>query len=386
MKILLFSNFALPDSCADATRVISFAKLLGELGHTCQLLGVCYQENVSLSGSYDGIDYEMLQAKNWTGLHAHKRITQLKSDIIAYLAEHGGYDAILLSNIYYDYADVFLNYARKTGTRLLINALEWYDRSNIQFSGPLGFVKLIKNRIALRVFYKKMEVVAISSLLDDYYKLSGCNTVTIPTILDTAKYEAVASVPASGDEVVKIAYAGNPGRKDYIVNAIRALELLDAEQRQRLQLHFYGPKEEQLSEAGITPEFVQRYKKNIVCHGRIPHERVKFEIAGADFTVLLRPNKRYANAGFPTKVGESMACGTPVIANLTSDLHKYIIDGQTGIVCADETPESCAEAFRKALAMTGEQRQAMHDNCLKMAKEAFDYRVYVDAMEEFLKK
>ncbi len=386
MRVLLFSNFALPDSCADATRVMSFTKLLQQLGHETELLGVAYGD-IPLTGSYDGIGFEMLRAKNWTGIRAYKRIAQLKQDIAAYLQQKPKYDAILLSNIYYDFADVFLAYARKTGARLMVNEVEWLEKDNIQFQGLKGKINFIKNRIALRSIHVKMgNIIAISSLLDDYYKDRGCNTVTIPTIVDTKEYEVVSTASKPCDGTVKIAYAGTPGKKDYIANAIRAVALLSEDERKRLQLHLYGPEPEQLSVLGLDAAFLENYKENIVCHGRIPFEQVKHRIAEADFTVLLRPNKRYANAGFPTKVGESMACGTPVIANLTSDLHKYIIDGQTGIVCADETPESCAKAFRKALSMTDEQRQAMHDNCLKMAKEAFDYRAYVGAMEEILKK
>ena len=85
MRILLFSDIALPDSCALATRVIVLAKLLCELKHETELLGVAYRADQSLTGSYNGISYEMLQAKNHVGIHAYKRVNQLKKDIMAYL-------------------------------------------------------------------------------------------------------------------------------------------------------------------------------------------------------------------------------------------------------------------------------------------------------------
>lgn len=262
---------------------------------------------------------------------------------------------------------------------------EWFDRSN--FSGIKGLVKLLNNRYSLRVQYpKEGNIIIISELLERYYESRHCRTVILPTLVDMREYEAVSNAPKQPGEVLKIAYAGSPAKKDYVANAIRAVALLRDEERKRVQLHFYGPEKKQLSALGIPEEFLEEYNETIICHGRIPYEQVKAKIAEADFTVLLRPDKRYANAGFPTKVGESMACGTPVIANLTSDLHKYIIDGQTGIVCRDETPESCAEALRRALSLTAEQRMQMHEQCLEMAKKAFDYHAYLDAMDKFLKK
>ena len=385
MRILLFSDISIPDSCALATRVMVFAKLLRQLGHETELLGVSYRKEEALEGSFDGIPYRMLRASSDTGLRAGRRVARLNKDIKTYLAQMPKFDTILLSNVYYDYAAAFLAYAKTHGAKLLVNQVEWYDRKDIRFGGITGKINLLKNRIALRHLHVKMgNILAISSLLDDYYKNRGCNTVTIPTIIDPAEYAAVASQPKAMDPVLKIAYAGSPARKDYIANAIRALPLLSKEERKRIQFHFYGPQKEQLAVLGVGADFLETYKEQLVCHGRIPHCEVKEKIAQADFTVLLRPDKRYANAGFPTKVGESMACGTPVIANLTSDLGKYIIDGQTGILCADETPESCAEAFRKALALTDAQRAAMHENCLEMTQKAFSYSAYQEAIEAFL--
>lgn len=386
MKILLFSDFSLPDSCAAATRVMALAKMLKQSGHSIDLLGVSYSQSESLHGDADGISYQLLRAGKWYGWQAYKRVHSINQGLKNYLkSAHVPYDCIILSNVYYDYASTLMYYAAKHKTNLIVNSVEWYEKDNKRFERATGKINFVKNRIALIYIHKKMKnILAISSLLDNYYKAHGCNTITIPTVVDMEEYTSVAHTQIPDRSELHIAYAGNPGKKDYILNAVRALPLLTEAERKHLQLHFYGITYHQLCRLGIDPAYVKQYKDNIVCHGRIPYEQVKEKIADADFTVLLRPNLRYANAGFPTKVGESMACGTPVIANLTSDLHKYILDGQTGFVCADETPESCAEAFRKALQMTDAERETMRQNTLQMAKSAFDYRVYAEAINDFL--
>ena len=385
MRILLFSDIAMPDSCALATRVISFAKILKALGHDVELLGVSYAQGKPLVGSYDGIAYEMIQAGHWTGIQAYRRIRQIGKDLHRYLEEKSAeapYDAVLLSNVYYDYSKLFLKYSKKYNAPLLVNAVEWYDKTHQTFLGIFGKIKLLKNRVALKKIHVKMgNIIAISSLLEEYYTECGCNTVRIPTIVDLKEYSTVASAPQKSEGKLHIAYAGVPGRKDYVLHAVEALELLSEEERSRIQLDFYGPTEAQLFGNAVVSDLVRGC---VVCHGRIPYAEVKEKIAAADFTVLLRPDKRYANAGFPTKVGESMACGTPVIANLTSDLGKYVIDGETGIVCADETKESCAEAFRKALRLTAEERTDMKIKVLNMATNAFSYDAYIEDMKNFI--
>ena len=388
MRILLFCDFEFPDSCADASRVFNFAQIFRELEHEVHLLGVCYSRKSELNGTYKGFEYKMFKPSAHYGLKSGKRIKNLSNDIKNYLREYTGerkYDAILLSNVYYDHSSVFINYAKRHGTKLIVNALEWFDINNATFKGLMGPIKFAKNRIALRHTYKIMRnILAISSLLDNYYKQRGCNTVTVPTIIDPEEYASVRDMEHCNGEKISIAYAGVPGKKDYVVNAVKALGLLTEDERQRIELHFYGPTADYFRNSGIDDGAVEKYKENVICHGRIPYSEVKQKIAEADFTVLLRPNKRYANAGFPTKVGESMACGTPVIANLTSDLGKYIIDGETGYVCEDESPEACADVFRKVLSLSIEQRDALRIGALKCASEHFYYACYKDAIKSFL--
>ena len=390
MRILLFSDFGLPDSCANATRVMNFAKLFKNLGHDIELLGVCYSKDKQLSGSYDGIDFEMLKAASFNGIKAFKRINQLNKDIENFLEERSktkSYDVILLSNVYYDFSKVFMKYSKKHGAKLVVNAVEWYEKNNAQFRGALGKINYIKNRIALKRIHVKMgNIIAISSLLDNYYKSRNCNTVTIPTIIDLKEYETVNSVQKDNDGILHIAYAGDPGKKDYVVNAMYALELLSDEERKRIKLDFYGTTYEKLYANGLSREYIEKYKDSIICHGRIPYEQVKEKIAEADFTVLLRPQMRYANAGFPTKVGESMACGTPVICNITSDLGKYVVDGVTGFVCENETKEACAGALKKALSLSNEQVMHMRVNVINAARMSFDYNVYINQVGNFLNK
>ena len=167
MRILMFSDFSLPDSCANSIRVIGFAKILKMLGHDVELLGVSYEKGKVLSGSYDGISYEMLQAGDWVGVQAYKRIRQLKKDIAKYLekeTEYAPYDALLLSNVYYDYSSLFLKYSKRHKAPLLVNAVEWYDKGSSTFQGVFGKIKLLKNRIALRVIHKKWGILSRSAL------------------------------------------------------------------------------------------------------------------------------------------------------------------------------------------------------------------------------
>lgn len=385
MRILLFSNFELPCSCANASRVFSFAKLFKELKYEVRVVGICYGNNISLKGQYQKINYEMINAEQYSGLRAIKRIKKLTHNIRAFLEkEHleTPFDAILLSNFYYDYSRVFLRFSKKYRVPLIVNSVEWYDRNNDLFTNLFGKIRLVQNRIALRYFHRKMKnIIAISSLLGDFYKEKNCNVITIPTILNLDEYN---NLNYTKKKRIVISYAGNPGKKDYVRNAVTALANLNEDESSIIEFHFYGINKEGLTQLGISEDILRRYSRSIFCHGKIPFEDVRRHIAMSDYTILLRPSMRYANAGFPTKVGESMACGTPVIANITSDLAKYVLDGSTGIVCEDETELSCAVALRKVLSIKLEDYEEMRRNTRLMAENAFDYRKYLSEMKNFI--
>lgn len=385
MRVLLFSQFALPDSCAAATRVMNIAKILINLGNEVDLLGVAYKQENSLIGEYDGIPFTMIQANAYSGVQAWRRERDLDQQIQRYLeAQKSAYQVVVLSNVYFDHAQSFMRYAKKHHARLVVNAVEWYALNDERFHGIRGAVNLMKNRVALCWTHVRMKnILAISSLLDSYYEKRGCNTITVPTIVDMKEY---GGLEHSEHEKIHIAYAGSPAKKDYILNAIRALTLLTVEERAKIELHLYGPEVKQLQSLGLSDELLRICGDSLVCHGRIPYNEVKRRIADADFTVLLRPNARYANAGFPTKVGESMACGTPVIANHTSDLHKYIRDGETGIVVHNESAEACAIAFRKAIHLSHSERAMMRKMALKEANSSFNYLSYVEPLRRFIEE
>lgn len=386
MKILLFSDFGLPDSCANATRVFAFAKILIKCGYDVQVLGVSYRSDEQLNGVYDGISYQMLRAPNLYGVKSIIRVKKINEEIKKYLLKfqtNNKIDAIFLSNIYYDYSSLFLKFSKKYDVKLIVNVVEWYDSSNEIFDGLLGKIKLLKNRIALKVIFPKMRnIIAISELLGNYYKSKNCNVCVIPTILDIKEYESVKHIK---NKKMIVSYAGSPARKDYIVNVIRALLKLDDIERKKMVLNLYGVTVEDIKNLGITENEIYKLIDVMFIHGRIPHNEVKNKIASSDFTILLRPNLRYANAGFPTKVGESMACGTPIIANLTSDIGKYVIDGRTGIICENESVEACVSALRKALYIF-DNNEELRCDVKKMAYKSFDYNRYVDVIKKMVEE
>jgi glycosyltransferase involved in cell wall biosynthesis len=102
------------------------------------------------------------------------------------------------------------------------------------------------------------------------------------------------------------------------------------------------------------------------------------------FTVLLRPDERYARAGFPTKVVESVAAGVPVITTRTDDASLYIQDGREGILLDSESPRAFASGVRRILALGPAAWSEMGEAARRLAVSSFDYRAHVEPIRRFV--
>lgn len=271
-----------------------------------------------------------------------------------------------------------LPWCRKNGIPLIADVVEWYDPR--QMTGGVFGPFNISAKLALRYLYPKCDgVVAISHLLADYYENKGCPVIRVPPTIDVAGINLSQRPFRQDDSKLTLVYAGTPGKKDMLGNVIKAVAVEDP-LGIRLKLLVIGPTLDQvkaLCRAEDLPPCVDVL-------GRISQSAVTDYVRSADFSVLLREPLRFANAGFPTKFVESMANGTPVIANLTSDLGLYLRDGIEGLVCADYSAESLVFTLRRALSLSSLEIASMRKAARDQAERSFDFRVYASPLSDFL--
>jgi glycosyltransferase involved in cell wall biosynthesis len=182
-----------------------------------------------------------------------------------------------------------------------------------------------------------------------------------------------------------LVYAGFAGRKELFPEIIAGFRA----SRQRgidVSLKLVGITEEELFKivrtgANRVPDF-----DGITCYGWLAREAALQIIAASDFTIILRPQERFANAGFPSKLVESLSLGVPVMANATSDIAEYLRDGRDGYLLSDATAGALEEAIERASQLTIEQRSQMRQQAHLRAHECFDYRSYAGVLAEFVLK
>lgn len=379
MKIAyIFCHHTIPYEHPNAVRLLNTALILRENGYDVSLFG--YDSNKENSIEHRGVHCIKWQIMRRRGIIGRRMCSK---DIIWHLEDalRKKPDVIMSCIPGYSEEYSFLRtWAQKNCVPFIQNLCEWYSFSN--FQGRFKVYRYMRNEGIMRFTYKKVKnIVGISTFLTDYYEKRGAHTLTVPTLVDLEEYVGFEHQISNRLHIV---YAGKPAAKDLLANVIFAIGRLSEQETSKLEFHIYGATAEQLYKLGISQELLQRLSSTVYIHGCVPYKDVARYIADADFTILLRPNQRYAQAGFPTKVGESFACGTPVIANLTGDLKNYLVDGENSLICRDDSVESCLVTLRRAIAIRKETLQCMREKSYSTARTSFDYHAYTGKMKEFL--
>lgn len=264
-------------------------------------------------------------------------------------------------------------WCRQNHVPVIADVVEWYDPAQM-LGGRFGPFYVSAN-MAFHGMYPRFDgVIAISSFLERHFSPA----VPVITVPPTVELTGAMPTALERDHVLRLVYAGVPGKKDLLGEVISAICMVSGQINVHLQI--IGPSlNEVLALSGL-----RALPPVISVLGRLPQEAVKAELIAADFSILVRESRRFTNAGFPTKFVESMAASTPVIANITSDLGDYLVDSINGFVVQRPTAESIAETIRKAGALNAGEKHQMKVRAYQTAAEKFIYQRFSEDFKNFL--
>jgi glycosyltransferase involved in cell wall biosynthesis len=375
--------FHYPDGGAAARRVLGMAESFSLAGFDVVVAsGAGDSEDAAdtlvLQGP--GISYCLLperMAEHWPRPLRRFRYAWMGARTVAWLASRPTPPAaVVLYSGYTPYLQRLLPWCRRNRVRLLFDAVEWYEPEHA--SGYLTSPYQWNIEWAMRRLLPRADgVIAISKYLADYYRGRGVPVTIVPPTTS-----AIAAGEWQPDDTLRLCYAGSPGsHKDDLGTVLQAVALL-ADEGAAVRLDVAGPEPAHVAAllgldacAGVPWLHV---------HGMLPQAAVAQLVGKADFTVLVREDRRQSNAGFPTKFVESFAAGTPVIANLTSDIGDHLRDRETGLVCGSNEVASVAATLRRALALDQETKRSMRESCSQHALLAFNSVSYAPALQALL--
>lgn len=387
MNIIYLGSFRLPNYDAAAARVLSVAKTLRESGHRVSFIswgGEYHPEDKMVDGEYytDGFQYIITNELDASGGIASKikgRLTRGNKTKQLLTRWPEKIDVIITYNG--SLIRWLLTFCHHRGIKLINDMTEWYSYSELK---PIEWIPYAFNMF---ITQKRVEnKIVISHFLDQYYKTT--HNIIIPATCDASEKKwnennEYARHIVGEFKGVTLIYAGNPARKDQVHHVVNAVHRL-AEEGVAIRFLIVGTTRESYLSRYVSKLHSNKLHKNILFLGRVSQDMIPSFYHQADFMVLLREQTRKSNAGFPTKFAESFTSGTPVVANLTSDLGKYLKDGETGFVVITPSEESVYRTLKeKVLPLKQEEIETIKYNVREVAKQ-LDYHAYVDPLCDYM--
>ena len=115
----------------------------------------------------------------------------------------------------------------------------------------------------------------------------------------------------------------------------------------------------------------------------LPHDDAIRIMAGARCLALARPDSLQARSGFPTKLGEYLALGRPVVVTKVGEIPRYLKDGMSAYLVDPGDTEGFAEKIHEVFA-DPERAERIGKAGREVAVRCFDYKVHAAALAEWI--
>jgi glycosyltransferase involved in cell wall biosynthesis len=392
MNIYFLTRNPFPFGQAQTNRLIALAGGLIKAG--CQVRIICLKpteqnsraKNTSASGNFNGIDYVYPSGTTIRATALFHRIIHVVTGII--------HTSSLLikenrrNKIDFVFTGVlgFFHYLWFFLLCRLLSIKYLQERSEYPF---IKANKSVFDRLSLALYLILIckffdGFVVITHKLRAYFTphlRKNCPVFLLPILVEPERF--IHHPPIKDEEY--IAYCGSmSGDKDGVPDLIDAFSLI-AIKYPAINLHLIGSTD--FDGFKLLQEKVTRLSlvNRVSFTGNLDREHLPDHLMNAKMLVLARPDNKQAEGGFPTKLGEYLATGKPVVVTMVGEIGHYLHDGENAFIARPSDPRHFAEKMESVL--------SDYDKALKigargqeLAQTVFNYVFQGNELSSWLKK
>lgn len=392
MNILILTTFPFPIGLSGTNRLLSYAKGLSELGNDINILILRPTEkkgnivNEKRKGIYGNINFE----------YSFLKTTKPKLKLFKIV--------IYIISFLYSFI-IFIKYNLKKKTNIIISTcdsgiinLTYFTLSKIfrnkfiyfadEYPYPLRY-NINPNKIQIMYFKIWVKVfdgiVVMTKNLYNYfqnYKKKTTKLFLMPMTVDHTRFNIVESnTNINGDY---ICYIGELSyNKDGVKNLIEAFNYLIKHNNYNIKLCIIGDAKDYNELLSLKSYCKKLYIDNLVIFtGRIPSDKVPIYLCNAKLLALARPDSIRSQGGFPTKLGEYLATGKPVVVTKVGEIPDYLSDGVNAYLCEPDNPIEFANKMKEILD-NYENALLVGQKGKEVALNIFNYKIQSKNLNDF---
>lgn len=163
--------------------------------------------------------------------------------------------------------------------------------------------------------------------------------IIIPHFIDINQFKSAVS----SKKEFRIGYCGAIIPENGIFILLKTFEIV-YEQYPNIQLMILGDINALIGEElFLFNESIKRFPQNILVEGKVNYSDIPGKLGTCQILVNPRISGKRADAGFPTKLGEYLACSRAVVTTKVGDLIEYFEDKSELLLAEPDSPESLAQ-------------------------------------------
>jgi len=214
-----------------------------------------------------------------------------------------------------------------------------HERTEYPFLGHKNSFLL---KIYLNYIVPKFDgIIVITYSLKEYFqKCTTKNIFVLPMSVEAERFSGKKKIGTDR----YIAYCGSMySDKDGVPDLIKAFSIV-AEKYRDIQLILIGDNRDANKFKIISDSINQSpFKDRIICTGLIDRDNMPQFLINAELLALARPDNIQAKGGFPTKLGEYLSTGNPVVITDVGEHSIYLQDKVSACLVQPGNPTAFAE-------------------------------------------
>lgn len=380
LRVGLVSQAPFPIGNVSTMRYTSYMKTLIQNGIYSYVLIYCPTRMAAhikkSSGFFKGIEFQYSTLITWKKYNLWNKGFYLSKGLfnsISYLNSKNLSTLILYGDNSFIVTFFYWLYTRVTKKRFIGDRSE-YPSVNDRKSKLKMYVYGLKQRM-----FDGM-IIMTKQLMSFYSQYSKREDFLffLPMTIDPLRFEGLKK------EIQKkpyIAVVFGTHNRDGLMESLRSYELY-CKKGGKYDLQLIGDYENMPNKVALDALIKSSmYKERIHILGTLPNDSVPRVLYNA--SVLLTTPNSYVSGGFPTKLGEYMLSGVPIVATKVGELLDYIEQNVDMLMCEPRDYESISNCILK---LEGDSllSQTLSINAKRKAQDVFCADSYIDSFLKFI--